>query len=237
MKKKDDLLNLEQNNKKNLKKPLVYGAVAFLFFIIGVLIFAIYSNTSLNEDKSVVIPPEEKEESFVSFKEIPIEEDFKNNTLAIKKLIDNENQSIEEKNTTMKKEDNLAQKEVINSAEKIEENLAKVDNANKNEVKIEEKPKQEAEQQEVKATKKIIKDYYIQVGALMKHTKPDEEFLELIKKKGYNYELHEVTSIKDGKKLEVIKILIGPFSKEEVRKEFIEIKKEISENAFIYRMK
>ena len=237
MKKKDDLLNLGQNSKKDLKKPLIYGAVAFLVFIIGVLIFAIYSNTSLNEDKSVVIPPEEKEESFVSFKEIPIEEDFKNNTLAIKKLIDNENQSIEEKNTTMKKEDNLAQKEVINSAEKIEENLAKVDNANKNEVKIEEKPKQEAEQQEVKATKKIIKDYYIQVGALMKHTKPDEEFLELIKKKGYNYELHEVTSIKDGKKLEVIKILIGPFSKEEVRKEFIEIKKEISENAFIYRMK
>ena len=42
MEKNDDLLNLEQSSKKNLKKPLIYGAIAFLVFMIGVLVFAIY---------------------------------------------------------------------------------------------------------------------------------------------------------------------------------------------------
>ena len=244
MKKKDDLLNLEQNNKKDLKKPLIYGAIAFLVFIIGVLIFAIYSNTSLNEDRNVVIPPEEKEEKAFSFKEIPIEEDLKNDSLVIKKLVDNdakqdikENKEYKEKNVT----NNITQNEELKSIKKMEEE-PKVDNIIQKErvkpvKKIEEEPIKKAEKQEVATYKKAIKNYYVQVGALMKNTKPNESFLALIKEKGYNYKLHEVSSIKDEKRVEVIKILIGPFSKEEVGKEFLEIKKKISKNAFIYRIK
>jgi len=213
MEKNDDLLNLEQNSKKNLKKPLIYGAIAFLVFIIGVLIFAIYSNTS-NEDKNVVLPPEEKEEKITNFKEIPIEE---NDKIVIKKLIENENkQNVKEKEIT-KKEQNPAQE--IKQVKKIE--------------------KKPVEKENVKSSKKEIikKDYYIQVGALMKYKKPNEKFLELIKKEGYNYKLHEVTYVKNGKKVEVVKILVGPFSKEEVRKELAKVKRKISENAFVYRIK
>ena len=204
----DDLLNLEQNNKKNLKKPLVYGAVAFLFFIIGVLIFAIYSNTS-NEDKSVVIPPEEKDEIVTNFKEIPIEE---NDNLVVKKLIESEDKQDTKENK---------EKEVTKTVKKVEEKPVV-----KEKVKT---PKKE--------TKKIVKNYYIQVGALIKYQKPNKRFLELIKKEGYNYKLHEISYTKDGKKVEVIKILVGPFSKEEVRKELTKVKRKISKNAFVYRIK
>ena len=220
MEKNDDLLNLEESSKKNLKKPLIYGAVAFLVFIIGVLIFAIYSNTS-NEDKNVVLPPEEKEEKITNFKEIPIEE---NDSLVIKKLIDNESkQSIKEnkeKNTT-KKEQNLTQKEEIKIVKKVEEKPV-----------LKEKIKTSK-----KETKKVTRNYYIQVGALIKYKKPNKEFLELIKKEGYNYKLYEVSSIKDGQKVRITKILIGPFTKEEAKKELTKIKRKISKNAFIYRIK
>ena len=215
----DDLLNLEQSSKKNLKKPLIYGAIAFLVFIIGVIIFAIYSNTS-NEDKNVVLPPEEKEEKVTNFKEIPIEE---NDSLVIKKLIDNENtQNIEEnkEKDTSKKEQNLTQKDEIKT------------------VKVKEKPVvKENIKTSKKETKKVIKNYYIQVGALIKYKKPNKKFLELIKKEGYNYKLYEINYTKNDKKVEVIKILIGPFTKEEAKKELFKIKRKISKNAFIYRIK
>ena len=70
---RDDLLNLE--DKKNIKKPLVYGAVAFLVFIIVILGFAIYNNASSKQD-NVVLPPQMQEKSKQSenmFKEVPIE--------------------------------------------------------------------------------------------------------------------------------------------------------------------
>jgi len=221
MEKNDDLLNLEQSSKKNLKKPLIYGAIAFLVFIIGVIIFAIYSNTS-NEDKNVVLPPEEKEEKITNFKEIPIEE--KNDNLVIKKLIDNENkQNIKENKgkEPVKKEQNLTQKEEIKKVKKVEEKPV-----------VKEKIKASK-----KETKKVAKNYYIQVGALIKYKKPNKEFLKLIKKEGYNYKLYEVSSTKDGQKVRIIKILIGPFTKEEAKKELTKIKRKISKNAFIYRIK
>jgi len=210
---KDDVLNLEQNSKKNLKKPLIYGAIAFLVFIIGVIIFAIYSNTS-KEDKNIVLPPEEKEEKVTNFKEIPIKEE--NDNLAIKKLLDNENKQ---------KEQNLTQKEKMKKEKKIVK-------------KVEEKPViKEKVSIPKKDIKKVAKNYYIQVGALIKYQKPNKEFLNLIKKEGYNYKIYEVSIVKNGQKIKIRKILIGPFTQEEARKELIKIKRKISQNAFIYRIK
>lgn len=210
---KDDLLSLEQNSKKNLKKPLIYGAIAFLVFIIGVIIFAIYSNTS-KEDKNIVLPPEEKEEKVTNFKEIPIKEE--NDNLAIKKLLDNENKQ---------KEQNLTQKEKMKKEKKIVK-------------KVEEKPViKEKVSIPKKEIKKVAKNYYIQVGALIKYQKPNKEFLNLIKKEGYNYKIYEVSIVKNGQKIKIRKILIGPFTQEEARKELIKIKRKISQNAFIYRIK
>ena len=225
----NDLLDLEQNRKKNLKKTLIYGAVAFLVFIIGVLIFAIYSN-NLNEDKNVVLPPEEKEEKITNFKEIPIEE---NDSLEIKKLIDNENKQEKiqddlEKDKKLEENKEIEEKEIIKNEDKL---------IQKKEINSVKKSEETQTDTFKKETKKTVKNYYIQVGALIKYKKPNEEFLNLIKKEGYNYKLYETTYTKNGKEIKIIKILLGgPFSKEEVTKELIKVKRKISKNAFIYRI-
>jgi len=224
----NDLLDLEQNRKKNLKKTLIYGAVAFLVFIIGVLIFAIYSN-NLNEDKNVVLPPEEKEEKFTNFKEIPIEE---NDSLEIKELIDNEDKQEEiqedvEEDKKLEENKEIEQKEIIKNEDKL---------IQKNEINSVKKSEEIQTNTYKKETKKTVKNYYIQVGALMKYKRPNEEFLNLIKKEGYNYRLYETTYTKNKKEIKIIKILVGPFSKEEVTKELIKVKRKISKNAFIYKI-
>ena len=124
------------------------------------------------------------------------------------------NKEIEQKEI-IKNEDKLIQKNEINSVKKSEE-------IQTNTYK--------------KETKKTVKNYYIQVGALMKYKRPNEEFLNLIKKEGYNYRLYETTYTKNKKEIKIIKILVGPFSKEEVTKELIKVKRKISKNAFIYKI-
>ena len=194
------------------------------------LVFAIYSNTS-NEDKNVLLPPEEKEEKLANFKEIPIEED---SSLAIKKLIDNENS---QKNQTFK--ENKENKEKKEDKLPIKETSKKEDNITKEIKPVKEKKPVVKEKVTTpkKDSKKVTKNYYIQVGALIKYKKPNKKFLEIIKKEGYNYKLYEISYVKDGKKVEVIKILIGPFTKEEAKKELSKIRRKISKNAFIYRIK
>jgi DedD protein len=213
---KDDLLNL--NDKKTVKKPLIYAALAFLVFIIGVLGFAIYNNTSSKQD-NVVLPPQIREvKQDTMFKEVPIEETNTTNdkiNLA-DKLIKNEN-----KNTQTKEE----------VSEKIEKEKVKTE-------VIKQEPKKEVKTVAQKNKKPLTTTkYYVQVAALMKYKKPNQKFLNLIKKEGYNYKLYETYYVKSGKKIEVVKILIGPFSKNKIRKELKKIKANIAQNAFIYKVK
>ena len=213
---KDDLLNL--NDKKTVKKPLIYAALAFLVFIIGVLGFAIYNNTSSKQD-NVVLPPQIREvKQDTMFKEVPIEETNTTNdkiNLA-DKLIKNEN-----KNTQTKEE----------VSERIEKEKVKTE-------VIKQEPKKEVKTVAQKNKKPLTTTkYYVQVAALMKYKKPDQKFLNLIKKEGYNYKLYETYYVKNGKKIEIIKVLIGPFDKTTVNKELKKIKNSITQNAFIYKVK
>ena len=213
---KDDLLNL--NNKKTVKKPLIYGAIAFLVFIIAILGFAIYNNTSSKQD-NVVLPPQIQEvKQDTMFKEVPIEETNTTNdkiNLA-DKLIKNEN-----KNTQTKEE----------VSEKIEKEKVQTE-------VIKQEPKKEVKTVAQKNKKPLTTTkYYVQVAALMKYKKPDQKFLNLIKKEGYNYKLYETYYVKNGKKIEIIKVLIGPFDKTTVNKELKKIKNSITQNAFIYKVK
>jgi DedD protein len=216
MSNKDDLLNL--NNKKTVKKPLIYAALAFLVFIIGVLGFAIYNNTSSKQD-NVVLPPQIQEvKQDTMFKEVPIEETNTTNdkiNLA-DKLIKNEN-----KNTQTKEE----------VSEKIEKEKVQTE-------VIKQEPKKEVKTVAQKNKKPLTTTkYYVQVAALMKYKKPNQKFLNLIKKEGYNYKLYETYYVKNGKKIEIIKVLIGPFDKTTVNKELKKIKNSITQNAFIYKVK
>ena len=226
---KDDLLNM--NEKKGIKKPLIYGAIAFLVFIIGVLGYAIYTNSSKNQD-NVVIPPqiEQNKQQNTMFKEVPIEE--------TKPAASAENKN--EKKQVTENNENLTQKLLKNEENNTTEKTIQPQSA-KPEVKNEPVKKVKTNQRQIVKTKKApaaskVK-YYIQVAALMKYKKPNKKFLQLIKKEGYSYRLYETYYVKNGKKIEVIKILVGPFDKNNVRKELKKIKNTITQNAFIFKVK
>ena len=224
---RDDLLNL--NDKKNIKKPLIYGAVAFLVFIIGVLGFAIYSN-SKNKDENVVLPPQIKQEKQEQmFKSVPIEEAGESSSAnsskssaetLTQKLLENE------KKESNEKKEEKAVSQVKNQVKEIEKKSPPVaEKAAKKEIKT------------VKKEDRSKKDYYIQVAALLKYKKPNQKFLSLIKKEGYTYRLYHTYYVKNGKKIEVTKILIGPFTKNEAVKEMKNIKSRITQNAFLFKVK
>ncbi|WP_456479124.1 SPOR domain-containing protein [Nautilia sp.] len=214
---KDDLLNL--NDKKPVKKPLIYGAIAFLVFIIGVLGFAIYNNSVSNKQESIVIPPqinnEEKQESM--FKEVPIEED-NTSSLSEKLLKENAEQPSDTEKSAVEEQPLQApqpQNSEINAA----------------------KPEKKVKQAKKEAKAAAAGHYYIQVAALMKYKKPNKKFLELIKQEGYGYRLYKTEYVKNGRKIEVVKILIGPFDKKTAYKNLKSVRGTISQNAFIYKVK
>ncbi len=214
---KDDLLNLE--NKKPVKKPLIYGAIAFLVFIIGVLGFAIYNNATSKQD-SVVLPPQiQEEKQGAMFKEVPIETTASSgeNINLADKLIKNENNDVNDNKEKQKE----VRKNI--SKEKTKTEIAK--------------PKLKKEVRKKTLKNKNSVKYYVQVAALMKYKKPNQNFLNLIKKEGYEYKLYETSYIKNGKKIEIVKILIGPFDEKDISKEVKKIKNNITQNAFIFKVK
>ncbi len=223
MKNKEDLLNLNNNNK-NPKKILIYIAIFFLIFVIGVIVYAVIqgNSTSKNQSESV-IPPQVKEEPL--FKQIPIEKE--NNTSSIKTETNN-SQSI----TNYKKDVNVTK---INESKNIEKVKQPIEIQTQNTKKISQlKPKKPKTHI---VSKKIESKYYIQVAALMKYTKPNKKFLELIKKYGYNYTFYTTVINRNGKKIVVHKILVGPFnSKKEAKKQLLRVKKYITQNAFIFKV-
>jgi DedD protein len=228
---KDDLLNM--NEKKGIKKPLIYGAIAFLVFIIGVLGYAIYSNSSKNQD-NVVIPPQieqNNKQQETMFKEVPIEE---TNSQTNKQENTENNENLTQK--LLKNEENTSKpqtKPQISTKEQIPQEETKTEP-----VKKQPKTVQKTEKKPAKKTVSTSKEkYYVQVAALMKYKKPNKKFLQLIKKEGYSYRLYNTYYVKNGKKIEVVKILIGPFDKKEVRKELKKIKNTITQNAFIFKVK
>jgi DedD protein len=231
---KDDLLNLN-NNKKNIKKPLIYGAIAFLIFIIAILGFAIYNNASSKQD-NVVLPPQIKQEKQQEsmFKEVPIEED--NNS--VQKNTDEGNLADKLAKNGNNSETNKAPAPAVQETQKPAQPVQT--NSKTQEQSVIEKTKNPVKAEKpVKHVKRTVTDkkYYVQVAALMKYKKPNRKFLEIIKKEGYSYRLYRTYYIKNGKKIDVTKILIGPFDKNTVKKELSKIKNTITQNAFIYKVR
>jgi DedD protein len=230
---KEDLLNIKP--KKNRKKPLIYGAVAFLIFIIVVIVYAIYSNS---KEENVVLPPQVNEspkEKNSGFQEVPIEDANTlsqkiNSNSSNKSVLVNENLNDNDLNNSINDE---TDKEDIIKEEKKEKPVEKKDFSKKN--KIKEVTKKE--KQHKKNRIKKIKKYYIQVAALMKY-KPDKKFLNLIKREGFNYTFYHTYIIKNNQKIPVTKVLIGPFDNERIaRKKLRIIKEKITQNAFIFKVK
>ena len=230
---KDDLLNIQP--KKNLKKPIIYGAAAFLVFIIGVIGYAIYAN-STNKD-NVVLPPQVNEKPVKSdFKELKVEDNVSDISQKINK---NEILTNTEKNSAnLNTQKEVKPKEVqSNTAKPQQTEPAKVVETKKIQPK-EVKPVK-VKKTEPKKTKTVSKGkYYIQVAALLKYKKPNKKFLALIKKEGFNYKLYHTYIVRNNQKIPITKILVGPFeNRKTAKKNLITIKKKLTQNAFIFRMK
>ncbi len=242
MSNKDDLLNIGNgNNPNNMKKILIYVAIAFLIFVIAVIGFAIFQNSN-NSEKNTIIPPatqaQPKQDNL--FKQIPIE-----NQNAQKSQKQKPQTNIKEKiiqNSSTNKTVNNSQ----NSAQNTTETKSEV---NKNQTTKKTKPivkevkpavKKSKTKIKPKPVKKVIKSkkYYIQVAALLRYKKPSKSFLRLITKAGYKYKFF-VTYIKlKNERVKVTKILVGPFSNEKTaRKALKKIKANITQNAFLFKVK
>jgi len=235
---KEDLLNLNNNQNKNPKKLLIYGAAAFLIFVIGVIVFALVGGNS--KDNTEVIPPQVKEEPL--FKEIPIENENKaKNSESVAKTENktNENKQQTQVNQNIPTKTNNIQSQAQQEQVQIKSKAKKVV-IEKNNVK---KPKQNKithtkKVASKKSFKAITQKYYIQVAAFLKHKHPNKKFLQLIKKHGYKYTIYPITINKNGKKIKINKLLVGPFkSEKEARKELIKVKKNITQNAFIFKVR
>ncbi len=254
MENKEDLLNLD-NNKKNPKKILIYGAAAFLIFVVSVIVFAVIQGNTSSQNNAV-IPPQVKEEPL--FKEIPIEQ---NSTEKANNENKNDNVENIQNQKNFKEEANIIKKPVLKENNNSNIQQSQIVNSNKQTfkqtnvkpiikkevkvipVKIEKKDTEANTKITMKKTTKnknyISKgNYYIQVAALMKYTKPNKKFLAIIRKYGYHYKLYPVSINKNGKTIKMNKLLIGPFaSKNDAKKELSKIKKYITQNAFIFKAK
>ena len=223
---KEDLLNINGgNNKKDFKKVLIYGAVVFLIFVIGVIAFAIYKNMKQSSKEESILPPQVKQEPL--FKQVPIEQKVSASPKT--------NQENNVSNNTSQNKNNAPQ-------ENIKQVLLNKQPTPKETPKKIQKPVEKIQPKNNTLKKQIVKHsikriYYIQVAALLKYSKPNKAFLRLIEKYGYKYRFFSTYIKRDNKKIKVTKILIGPFTKEEARKNLAKVKKYITQNAFIFKVK
>jgi len=219
--KNDDLLNIGNNdNKKNLRKILIYASIGFLIFVIAIIAVALYQNNASKEENAI-LPPQVNEQNTQLFKEVPIE---KSETKSEIKEANN--------NNLIKSE---AEQKIQNTA--TEKNVT---STVKNIATPVETPKKNIEiKQESKKHEKVFKTkYYIQVAALLKNSKPNKKFLNLINKYGYKYTFYTTYVKKDNRKIKVVKVLVGPFkNRQEAHNNLIKIKKYITSNAFIFKVR
>lgn len=93
-------------------------------------------------------------------------------------------------------------------------------------------PKPQASTQKPSTNTQIAKGTYVQVASLSTIT-PNNAFFKKIKDAGYSYTTYK--TIVNGK--HTIKVLIGPFTQGELNENIGKIKADISNSAFIYRVK
>jgi DedD protein len=230
---KDDLLNMEP--KKDLKKPLIYGAVGFLVFIIIVIAVAIFQNSNSKEKNNEIVPPVENnitvKEETTEFKPLNIEETPKKSEEKVNAT------PLEVKQTEAPKQ---IQPKTEQKPKNTEDKIELPQETKQTETKKEVQPQKTAVKKQTAPAHKTIKEgkYYIQVAALLKNATPNKKFLKLIKNQGFDYRFYHTYIIKNSQKIKVTKILIGPFkSKKEAQKALPKIKRTISKTAFIFKVK
>ena len=247
MSNKDDLLNISNGSgQNNMKKILIYVAIGFLVFVIGVIGFAVVQNNK-NSQKNAIIPPETKSQPKEDnlFKQIPIENDNNNQPQSqTKKPVKNIKKevlqnSVENKPQNQPENKTEVKKEVI-SKPKAPEPITIPKVKERTEKPVIKKAVKPRIKKPIKHHKKIVitGKYYIQVAALLRYKKPSKKFLRLITKAGYKYRFLVTSTKIKGEKVKVTKVLAGPFkNRKDALKALRKVKANITQNAFIFKVK
>jgi DedD protein len=220
MEEKNDLMGNIANDGNNMKKYLIIAGLVFVIFVIGIVIAKFAFGTSKNNTQ-VILPPEPTTKAQKSdtelFNSIPVEKaDTTDNTQKIvKKVLQ-----------VKKPESNVTEFKKPKPIEPVVEKAKVV------EPKKIVKTKPKSIQTKTTLSKKIVKNYYIQVAAVTRG-EPSKKFLKLIKQNGFDYKIVEV-DIK-GKKIK--RVLVGPFTQKEVQQELSKVKAKITASAFIKKLK
>ena len=229
----DDIV-LEKYEKKNkIKKYLLIGGSIFLIFVIVISIVKIVTDSSSAPQEALI-------ETEQSSQEVSSEENFEEVPIVSKEEKPSDEEFQKVINDVMKKEEKIAtepKQQAVASAKPSVTPKAKPaakptpahhTTATKPVAKPKPKPKPKP------APKAKPKgDIYVQVGAFL-HYDPNSAFLKKIKRSGFGYVIKEFTI--NGKKIK--RVYIGPFaSRKEAARYLPKIKKTISKNAFITKVK
>jgi DedD protein len=234
MEEKDDLMKNIANDSNNMKKYLIIAGAVFVVFVVGIVI-AKFAFGSSKDNTQVILPPEPtsktQKEAAALFNSINVE---KSDDTAQNQKNSEVNNNDNTNNKKVGVEDVLAQKQTNQ-----DEQNDNVDEFKKPEPLTIEPVKPKIEVKKTKpqptqknVTSKIIRNYYIQVAALTRG-EPSKKFLNLIKQNGFNYKIVEI-NVK-GKKIK--RVLVGPFTQKEAKKDLPVVKEKITSSAFIKKLK
>lgn len=249
----DILLERESEAKASkFKKIALIVAVFVLIFLSVLIIMKIVNKPDKQNDNSrLTIQPKTTTKPIVEatndplFKQVPIiEEDSKKESFEemVKKLKEKESKRAQEQKAQSEKKVLQEPKETIVPIieTKKEAPIKVVKPATKAPSKPIKKPQQKKQTKTIptipspKSTtnNSIAKGTYIQVTATSK-SKPDSKYLTSLKAKGYSYHLYKTTV----KNKPFIKILVGPYkNSKDAQNNLAKVKKELSKNAFVFRV-
>ena len=248
----EDLMqNFNEENGNKLRKYLLIGGGLFVIFVIAIVASKFLFSSPKKEDTTVILPPDIKQNQNKDtnlFNDIPVENDndFKkpitDDTQPANQIPANQipakpvNQQPINQQPAQKPQPQSNKTEQSQPTQQVTQTPQKT---NQTTQQIAQKPqpkkpivKEVKPAKKTKAAKKVVRNYYIQVAAVTK-TDPSKRFLRLITKNGFKYKIVEVNV----KGMKVKRVLVGPFSKDELKPALKKVKARISASAFVKRIK
>lgn len=252
---KDIILDKESDNKSfKVKKILVTFAVLVIIFLIVLIVMKVINGDKPDIKKeSLILPPEPMVEKSIKndeiFEQVPIvqKEITFDEMIGGAKIATNEDSDIQ-----VKEQAGLTPtQEPLKPAVKEEPKKETVQKAITPKVVTKQEPVTKAQPPKQAATSKVAttkpkaaasKDSsvangvasgtYVQVLSVSKFN-PEDKFMKNILAKGYKYHVYK-TSVNNKA---VYKILIGPYSQNEIKAKLEKIRADIASGAFVFRVK
>ena len=228
--------NFNENGENKLRKYLLIGGGVFVIFVVVIVVSKFLFSSPKKENTTVILPPDIKQKNNKDtnlFNDIPIQNDdtFK------KPITDNTNDNTQPQS---KQSQQIVQKPNTQPIQQekpqpkpIEKPKETPKPKEKPKAKPIEKPKETPKPKpQLKPKKHIVKNYYIQVAAITKGN-PSKKFLHLITRNGLKYKIVEVNV----KGMKVKRVLVGPFSRNELHFALKKVRAKISASAFVKRIK